>query len=273
MKEANINNTSNTNDSNDNHDSENSEITKREHELALIGLLSSSVVHEIKTPIMLAQEYISLLKENLKWPVSETLFKEQITIADKLEKNLNNIVEIVNNMQDLVRNNTGELSDCDIEMVILDAIAICTKKIEKNNIDFQFENSIGPQSILGRPSQLSQVIINLINNAVDAIVQDQNEKKRFLKIAINKSQMQIKSSNQNDYKIVISIENSGNIPQDIRKKIFQPLFSTKKSSKKGTGLGLYLAKEILKLHNGILTLDDTSPNTKFLITIPPYSPN
>jgi C4-dicarboxylate-specific signal transduction histidine kinase len=111
--------------------------------------------------------------------------------------------------------------------------------------------------VLCREVQLSQVIINLVNNASDAII-DLPEK--WIELDVTKD--------ETGKKIIISLTDSGNgIPQEIAKKLMTAFFSTKGVGK-GTGLGLSISQKIINEHQGDLFLDQSCQHTRFIIELP-----
>ena len=103
--------------------------------------------------------------------------------------------------------------------------------------------------------QLSQVLMNLLNNSFDAIVDDEY---KWIKI----------QSHQHGDRIGVSVTDSGNgIPGDIADQIFDPFYTTKGVGK-GTGLGLSISAGILSNHGGRLYYDQCSPNTRFVMEFP-----
>jgi signal transduction histidine kinase len=110
---------------------------------------------------------------------------------------------------------------------------------------------------LGSASELGQAILNIINNAKDALI-DKEQENKFITIQL----LQKKESIQ-----ILIEDNAGGIPQEIADKIFDPYFSTKKS-KNGTGLGLYMTKMIIieKL-NGDIHFANTTQGVIFKITL------
>ena len=107
----------------------------------------------------------------------------------------------------------------------------------------------------GRGTEISQVLVNLLNNADDAI---SKMPEKWIKLSVQ---------NRSDW-LEIRVTDSGHgIPPGDQKKLFQPFFTTKEIGK-GTGLGLSISHGIVKNHGGELTLDTTSPNTCFVVRLP-----
>ena len=103
--------------------------------------------------------------------------------------------------------------------------------------------------------QISQVILNFLNNSMDAISELTD---KWIKLVVDE-----------DYKgVTLKCIDSGNgIPDAIREKLFQPFFTTKAVGK-GTGLGLSISQGIIKAHGAKLHLDEESKNTCFVISFP-----
>jgi signal transduction histidine kinase len=122
-----------------------------------------------------------------------------------------------------------------------------------NNIDYS--SPIYIQLLVG---ELVEIIINLINNAKDMLVLKKTEDP-WIKLDIDIV----------DDKLYFSIEdNAGGVPEDIVEKIFEPYFTTKHQTQ-GTGLGLYMSKQIAtKSLNGDLTLTNKEFGARFTIELP-----
>ena len=105
--------------------------------------------------------------------------------------------------------------------------------------------------------EVSQVIVNLFNNAIFEVSKIDNISKRWVKL----------ETSSDEKNLVIKITDSGpGIPTDIRKKIMDPFFSTK-GPKEGTGIGLSISKKMIESNNGSLRLED-SKETTFTVSIP-----
>ena len=116
--------------------------------------------------------------------------------------------------------------------------------------------------VWGYENELKQVLINIINNAKDAI-DETGEKEGHIDISVNPAP---------DSAIMIQISDTGSgISDHVKSKIFDPYFTTKEQGK-GTGIGLYMSKTIIEQNmNGRLELVDHHDNTCFAITLPQKS--
>lgn len=138
--------------------------------------------------------------------------------------------------------------------VIEDTLSFCEARFRKAKINIEIE--VDPViEIPCRPTQISQVFLNILNNAFDAV---QNSEKKWVKI---------KAEIIGD-KIEIRIIDSGpGIPEDLKGKVMLPFFTTK-SPGKGTGLGLSIAQGFIGGQNGSLTLDPNTVHTTFVLALP-----
>ena len=108
--------------------------------------------------------------------------------------------------------------------------------------------------------ELSQVVLNLISNATDAVCDQE------------KPWIQIRMDEEEDF-LVLSVTDSGDgIPKHIADSMMNPYFTTKESGK-GTGIGLAISLDIIKAHNGTLHYDDSFKHTRFEIRIPVKQPD
>jgi C4-dicarboxylate-specific signal transduction histidine kinase len=110
-------------------------------------------------------------------------------------------------------------------------------------------------SIECRRSQISQVLLNLLNNSYDAVTEHEERWIRIDAIEVG-----------NAFEISVTDSGAG-IPPEIAKRILTPFFTTKPMGK-GTGLGLSISSNIMTDHGGSLALDSNSPNTRFVLTLP-----
>lgn len=228
----------------------------RSKNLASLGEMAGGIAHEINNPLMIINGSVMVI---------ERMRKKGTIDEEKLEKHLNTITKTVNRtasiikgLKTLARDGTQDSKEIFQASELTDEVfTFLSGKIRQNNIKLTLnENDPNLQSaIVGQKVQLSQVLLNLISNSVDAI---SNQEDPWIKVEFA----------QNINFLTIKIIDSGNgIPIEIQQKIFNPFFTTKEVGK-GTGLGLSLCHTIMDKNNGNIYIDNNNPNTCFVIEIP-----
>jgi signal transduction histidine kinase len=215
--------------------------------LTLLGQMTSSFIHEFRNPLTSIQGFIQLLKadhpemkyldiisselDQLNFRISQFLLlsKKELIGKEKEQFNQNKLIDEVLNF---------------LYPSILDGKV----KIKKDIVD--------EITLYGYADEMRQVFINIIFNAIDVLNHHR----------IPNPTIEIKCSVENDSYVVLSISNNGPmIPAELSKTIFEPFFTTKKL---GTGLGLFVCKEIIEKHKGELTCLSTPDLTVFTIKLP-----
>jgi C4-dicarboxylate-specific signal transduction histidine kinase len=210
--------------------------------------MASSFVHEINqslTAVRLNAEFLLAVADK---PPNNLSFK---TNLNYLIKDVDKISEIIENVKRVFHNNELDFKDVYIASVVEAAIALVKDECEKKAIEITV--NVDPHFIiLGNPSQLEMVVLNLTNNAIDSL--STYEGKRTLAF----------SATQIGSKILLAIEDSGaGVPLELDDKIFE-LFRTTKNE--GMGFGLWLSRAVMDNHRGSLTLDkDYSDGARFVI--------
>jgi len=221
-----------------------------------MGEMIGNIAHQWRQPLSVISTLASglIVSKELSILDDKTFYKQCNQIVD----NTNYLSETINTFRDFVK------EDKELKLVViqdrikasLNIVGATLKDMHIELIDnVDYENKIQSKIIIG---ELSQVIINIINNAKDILL----EKK------IEKSWVKIECTSTNEL-ITITIEdNGGGIPQDVLPKIFEPYFTTKHQSQ-GTGLGLHMSHDIItKSLKGKLYAKNTSNGAKFYIEIP-----
>ncbi len=145
-----------------------------------------------------------------------------------------------------------------IQNSIEEALSIVSKLISKNEL--KISTFFLDLNTIGVSNELSQVIINLLQNSNDAFTHKKISDKRI--------EIIIKEDIHKNFAIITFKDNAGGINQEILDKIYEPYFSTKHSSV-GTGLGLFMSKMIIeKSLNGTMNAQSINNSTIFTITIP-----
>lgn len=220
--------------------------------LVAVGEVASGIAHEINNPLTVINGQVSKLKRQVKG--SE---KEQESEASLLKISMmsERIVKIINGLKLISRDGHNDpMVDFSLAELIDEIRLLTEMKIRSLNINFQINVDPSLEMAHGREVQISQVIVNLVNNSVDAI---SNLPEKWIVIKVI-DQFQF---------IEFRITDSGaGIDTDLKEKIMQPFFTTKEVGK-GTGLGLSISKSIISEHGGDFYYNDKSQNTEFVFTI------
>jgi signal transduction histidine kinase/integral membrane sensor domain MASE1 len=223
--------------------------------MATLGRMASGVAHEINNPlaiIMMKIKVISVMLEELK--VRDPKIKDEIEKITITTHRIENIVKGLKSFSRVSKDDPFEAVS--LKVVVQETLELCQDRFKIHRIQLRLE-PIPDVFILTRPSQMAQVLLNLLNNSIDAI-----EKQDQKWIELNFVEL--------TSKIKIIITDSGNgISKEIASKIMDPFYTTKEVGR-GTGLGLSIAKGIVEDHGGRLWLDDQCANTRFVIEMPKH---
>ncbi|MBW2321051.1 MAG: GHKL domain-containing protein [Deltaproteobacteria bacterium] len=224
--------------------------------MAALGKMATGIAHEINNPLAIIGEKAGWMRDLLveeEFQKSEN-FKEYEQSIDKIEEHVERARKITHNMLGFARRMEHRLDDVDINHVLHQTLELLQSYAQTNNIeiskDFQSELPI----IASDQSQLQQVFLNLINNAIDAV-----EKDGWIEVKTRKK----------DSQIVIAIKDNGpGIAEEHLKKVFDPFFTTKETGK-GTGLGLSVSYNIIKKLGGTIKAESKpSEGAVFSIKLP-----
>jgi len=226
--------------------------------LAAIGEISGEIAHEINNPLALVLGYIELASDQL---ASNASPKEVvIEKLNKATKAISRITKIIKGLRQYSRGTLNEpFSIVLLSEIVDDVMDFCSEKFNHHAIqlDTDFENDC---QLNCRPVEISQVVLNIVSNAIDEIV----------KLPIEQRKIKIKTE-IGPTTVKLLVANSGpKIDPAIKNRLFEPFFSTKKVGI-GTGLGLSISKNIVDAHSGRLYYDDSGELTVFVVELPVYA--
>jgi len=217
--------------------------------MASIGILASSLAHELDTPLATVSGYCELLMEDIR---DENALRKINTISEQITK----CQKTIRKLLIFSRKSEGEKKLCNINNLINNILSLVEHRLKFQKIKIQksFDEQLPP--VMADGNQIQQVILNLVNNSVDALPHGGN-----LFIETRKNNV------ENSVEIVFE-DNGDGISEEDQKNIFEPFFTTKEQGK-GTGLGLSICKNIISNHNGnMLVKSSVNKGTQFTISLP-----
>ncbi|MCP5100503.1 MAG: PAS domain-containing protein [Chloroflexi bacterium] len=234
----------------------------RTQRLASIGTLTASIAHELNTPISI----IAATCSNLLHEVEEnSLSMEQLmTYIQMIEQSAWRSARILEVLRNYSYNDAPQFAITNPSMIVEDSLTLVRHQFRgQYHIDIQKEIDNSLKTVVCDHNRVTQVLLNLLNNASDAMEPGGN-------VTIRSWAVKNDDSNQlNGHKpslalepgkeyFAFSVQDSGHgIDAEIKDKIFDPFFTTKPSGE-GTGLGLYIAKRIVDQHNGRIWAENNS---------------
>lgn len=219
---------------------------------AALGEMTAGIVHEVNNPLSVIRHRVFFVQSQIKKDKAdkETLLKN----LEQIETTAERMTKIVNSLNRFSKGTGNEtFHSVPVSIILEDTLSYCSDRFNYANIRMTVD-PYPEREIKCKPVQISQVLLNLLNNSFDAI---RGSKDPWVKIEFKELSDKLR---------IRLTDSGGPIPVSIRKKMMEPFFSTKFD--KGTGLGLSISQEILQGHNGRLFYDEESPHTTFVIEIP-----
>lgn len=213
--------------------------------MASLGRLTAGIAHEIGNPLTSVFSFVQILKE-----IEQDEFKRES--LETIYFHIGRIADILKQLSGFSKTPPLEFKSWDINGLIESALSLI--QYDKRAKDIRIVKELSPDmpEVVTDGNQLSQVFINIILNAFDAMPEG--------------GTLTLRSSVR-DGNITIEFEDTGlGIPKENLSRIFDPFYTTKE---KGTGLGLAVSYSIIKKLNGSLTVEsEVNKGSKFTITLP-----
>lgn len=244
------------------------------NKMASLGMLVSSIVHEINNPnnyimsnasllsaawkdaMVVLEEYAREHGEFYLDGVSFSTAREEVPeLLSGLMDGTHRINAIVNSLKDFVRQDGGSLQDrVDVGKAVRIACQIVEHEIKKHTVNFNLNIDEKPLYVRGNAQQLEQVVINLVINALNSLPDKYG--RMFVSV----------SHPEHGRYVEIMVRDEGvGIPGSVLAKLFEPFFTTRKDSG-GTGLGLFISRSIIEKHNGVMEFE-SEPGKGTTVTV------
>lgn len=206
----------------------------RKTRLAALGQVSGSIAHDLRNPLGAVRNASYLLKRRLP--------KDQPALLDHLaiiEQEVIKADRIITSLLNITRARSPEKQPVDIGALVR---AVWNRALHPQGVQLQIELPEEPFVVQADQDQLSQVLSNLLNNAVDAVD--------------GEGQCIVEAQREPQFDVLIVRDTGPGWPQEAREKLFEPLVTTKVS---GTGLGLTICRQIVESHGGQIEAVDGDP--------------
>ncbi len=230
--------------------------------MAALGRLAAGIAHEINNPLAVIQEkagWIQDLLEEEDVQKSEN-FKEFEAAIVKIQQHVDRARNVTHRLLGFARRMEPVQHPVNVNKVVEETLTFLENEARHRNITMHVELEEGLPEVVSDGAQVQQVLLNIINNAIDAVEKDGHV---FIKTHFEKPLQQV----------MVEVRDTGpGIPDEILDKIFDPFFTTKKLGS-GTGLGLSICHSIMtKLGGRIEARNSPQGGAVFIITLPLQAP-
>lgn len=220
--------------------------------MASLGEMAGGLAHEINNPLTIIRGSTELVRLGVKKSVRGALDPELEAQLCKIESTTDRIALIVKGLRNFARESTAEmLQTMKLGVVIEDTISFCGERFQAHGVQLAIDWDSFQHVLPCRPIQLSQVLVNLLNNAFDAVMAKGGGQVR---VSAQEMRLAIVPETNPEPVVVIRVSDNGiGVPADLREKIMQPFFTTKEIGT-GTGLGLSISRGLMQAAGGTLRL-------------------
>lgn len=260
----------------------------QQEKLASLGQLTAGIAHEIKNPLNFVNNFSDVSIELIQEAMEEVeVISKGVSNLSDIDEPLQNLIElltdvksnlakihehgsrtdgIVKSMLQHSRGGSGKMEPTDLNALVKEFTNLAYHGMRAGkqpiNVDIivNLDKRVGETEIIRE--DFSRVLLNLINNAFDAMrskLEEGHEKNYLPKLNVE--------THRDENRILVHIGDNGpGIPKELQEKVLQPFFTTKKGTE-GTGLGLSITHDIIEAHGGTLNFASDNSGTRFSITL------
>ncbi|MHA1612320.1 MAG: sensor histidine kinase [Promethearchaeota archaeon] len=247
--------------------------------------MSSGIAHEINNPIMIIQNYISLMKDEIEEQGKIEIAPDSdfYSFLKEILVECNRISMITKNLLEFSRLGSKNPQKTDLESVLLQVLTLLQPTITKAQIQVKINTNTNNSQCAVRSDQIKQVIVNLLDNSIDSLRKKYphfgcNHNQKYIEISISSQTIKHKGEVRN-YVLAEFYDDGMGIEDKYHQHIFEPFFTTKKSKEDlldeqkyhGLGLGLAYCQKIVQDHGGFIDFESKQGEfARFIINIPAY---
>lgn len=241
----------------------------RSNRLAALGLLASSVAHEVGTPLHSIAWQVQTLAED---PQATPEMKKTIAIIDS---ELNRVVRIIKDKLSLTRQPKPAHAPVRVDQLAQSVVALMEPAYLGKGVGLKTDLGLEPAVVRGDVEQLRQILVNLLTNALAATSAGGQVVLVVGRRAATLAELDERRRTGAplcDAMVTLTVRDTGcGMPEEHVKQAFEPFFTTKAIGD-GTGLGLFISREIVTSHGGSLTIESVvGKGTLIVIAVPVYA--
>jgi signal transduction histidine kinase len=216
---------------------------EREARLMTMDILSASIAHEMNQPLA---SIVTSTDAASRWLGRPTPDVEEVKAAlGQIRNSAYRARDLIGSIRAMVKRDGRNRARLDLNDLVREVLALLGRDLQRNRISVEFELDESVAPVKGDRIQLQQVLVNLITNAMEAMME--NKRPRILRI---------KSATHDPNGVMVSVADTGpGIDPAVANRIFNPLFTTKSS---GMGLGLAICRSIIEGHDGRLSVSSAA---------------
>ena len=234
--------------------------------MTTLGVMAAGMAHEINQPLNVIQVcadfFLKMLKRGA--PIDD---EDLRTMANDIVANVERASGVIKHVRDFARQSELVRSKVNINDPIKDVFKVLGHQLKVHDVDVQLDLDPDLPHIMAEHNRLEQVFINLVSNAIDAM----DEKSSQTDVQDSSKQLTIKSFMEEDWVTVLVSDTGTGMSEEIKNKIMEPFFTTKKVGK-GTGLGISISYGIVKDYGGSIDIEsEIGRGTTFKLMFPAVS--
>ena len=207
-----------------------------------LGQMSASLGHELNQPLTAILTNAQVMQRGLRTGRVETAQAEEL--LERIIHNTRRASDIIERIRSFIRPSQAEHHEVDLQQLVLDTLDLIEADARQHKVLFKFVPAVHPIQVQGDVIQLSQVLLNALRNAIEAL---QQVERREIEIQISATKEQVT--------LTVNDTGPGLTPQDLE-QVGTPFFSTKDT---GLGLGLSISRNIMDKHRGTLRIANADP--------------
>jgi PAS domain S-box-containing protein len=231
--------------------------------MTTLGVMAAGMAHEINQPLNVIQVcadfFLKMLNRGQKIDDDDLR-----TMANDIVANVERASGVIKHVRDFARQSEPVRSRVKINNPINDVFKVLGHQLKVHEVEVELDLDPDIPDILAEHNRLEQVFINLVSNAIDAM----DEKDKRPEISDKEKRLTIRSFAENDHVSVKVIDTGIGMSKEVKNKIFEPFYTTKKVGK-GTGLGISISYGIVQDYKGTIEIEsEVGKGTAFTLKFP-----